>query len=187
MTKTITIEQQLMSRYDFLKKDDFYPEKHSGQMLIKHKACEKIARHEGIKYAEPRFLKVERDHSVLYCAATLGEKMEWTIGEADLNSNCFNKYVHSMSEKRCKDRLILKLIGVYGDIYSTEEDFVDDLERPDRGPLKLASDKQKVLVSKLMNELGYEPMEDEEYDALTMKDASSLIDLYNKEKANKGE
>ena len=185
MAKKLTIEKQLMEKYDFLTDKDFYPEKHSGQMLIKHNACERIASHEGIKYSEPRFLKVERDHSVLYCAATLGDKMEWTIGEADLKSNCFNKYVHSMSEKRCKGRLILKLIGVYGDIYTSEETFVDDFESVTTNT-RLASDKQKKLVANLRNELGHQPLDDTEYDSMTMADASTLITLYNEEKNNKG-
>tara|TARA_R100001443_G_C3349122_1_gene176413 strand:- start:992 stop:1555 length:564 start_codon:yes stop_codon:yes gene_type:complete len=187
MAEKLTIEKQLLERYDFLKEGDFYPEKHSGQMLIKHNACERIASHEGIKYSEPRFLKVDRDHSVLYCAGTLGEKMEWTIGEADLKSNCFNKYVHSMAEKRCKGRLILKLIGVYGDIYTSEETFVDDFERPTRNA-KMASNKQKSLLSKLYDETGEVQMSDEDWENLTMQDASKLIDLLNEQKANqKGE
>ena len=190
MGNKITIVGQLLDKYNFLKKDDFYKEKRSGKDIIKHHACERIARHEGVKYSEPRFLKTERDHSVLYCAATIGEgadmKMEWTVGEADLKSNCFNQYVHSMAEKRCKDRLILKLIGVYGEIYSSEEDFVDNLPKPE-AEIKMATDPQKKLVASLINQTGNKPLEDEEYDSMTMADASKLIDLYNEEKSNKGE
>ena len=175
MTKK-TVVQQLKEKYNFLEDQDFYKEKRSGKWLIKHNACERIAKHEGIKYSEPRFLKVERDHSVLYCAATLNDRMEWTIGEADLKSNCFNQYVHSMSEKRCKGRLILKLIGVYGDIYTSEEDFVDDLERP-KFKEKMATDKQKKLIASLISQIGEEPLEDEDYDNMTMADASKLIEL----------
>ena len=190
MAKKLTIKEQLMKDYTYLTENDFYPEKKSGKDVIKHMGCERIARNEGVKYSEPRFLKIERDHCVLYCAATLGEgadmRMEWTVGEADLKSNCFNQYVHSMAEKRCKDRLVLKLLGVYGEIYSGEEDFVDDLPRPEQ-KVKMATDKQKKLVARLINETGNEPLEDEEYDSMTMADASKLIDLYNEEKANKGE
>jgi len=187
MANKITIVAQLLDKYNFLKKDDFYKEKRSGKDIIKHHACERIARHEKIKYSEPRFLVVQRDHSVLYCAATIGEgedlKMEWTVGEADLKSNCFNQYVHSMAEKRLKDRLILKLIGVYGEIYSSEEDFVDNLPKNQ----KIATGPQKKLVANLRNELGHQPLDDTEYDSMTMSDASILINLYNEEKSNKGE
>lgn len=183
MATKLTIKQQLLKDYNYLTENDFYVESKSGKDVIKHMGCERIARNEGIKYSEPRFLTVQRDHSVLYCAATLNDKMEWTIGEADLKSNCFNKYVHSMAEKRCKDRLILKLIGVYGEIYSDTEDFIDFL--PKNNNVKMASDKQKKLVARLINETGNQPLEDEEYDNMTGVDASKLIDLYNEEKANK--
>ena len=169
----LTVKEQLISEYKYITEDDFYPEKRSNKDIIKHSGCEKIARNVGIKYSEPRFLTVQRDHSVLYCAATLGDRMEWTVGEADLKSNCFNKYVHSMAEKRCKDRLILKLIGVYGDIYSDTEDIIDDINKPNNN---LATDKQKKYVATLLIDTGSEPMADEEYDNLTKKDAGDLIE-----------
>ena len=175
MAKKLTVKEQLLKDYDFITEDDFYPEKRSGKDIIKHSGCERIARNVGIKYAEPRFLTVQRDFSVLYCAATLEDRMEWTIGEADLNSNCFNKYVHSMAEKRCKDRLILKLIGVYGDIYSDTEDFVDDINKPNNEPQK-ASDKQKKYIATLLTETGSEPITDEDYDKLTKQEGGQLIE-----------
>ena len=66
---------------------------------------------------------------------------------------------------------------------SDTEDFVDDT--PKTTNVKMASDKQKKLIARLINETGNQPLEDEDYDNMTGVDASKLIDLYNEEKANK--
>jgi len=55
-----------------------------------------------------------------------GEKSEWSIGEAVVNSNYKVSgkqaaYPYAMAEKRAKDRVILKLIGLHGFAYSEEE------------------------------------------------------------------
>jgi len=56
----------------------------------------------------------------------LGNKSEWTYGEAT-PKNCKNSYPYAMAEKRAKDRIILKLIGCHGEVYSEAEsdEFVD--------------------------------------------------------------
>ena len=60
--------------------------------------------------------------------AKKGDVMIWTIGEAD-SKNCKNLYIGSMSEKRGKDRAILKLINAYEyGIYSDVE--ADDFKKP---------------------------------------------------------
>ena len=43
-----------------------------------------------------------------------------TYGEAS-PKNTKNSYPYAMAEKRAKDRVILKLIGISGDVYSEEE------------------------------------------------------------------
>jgi hypothetical protein len=58
----------------------------------------------------------------------------WTTGEAT-KANCRNPYYAAMCEKRLKDRLTLKLLGVHGigGIYSEDEaDF--DSEGGERAP-----------------------------------------------------
>ena len=59
----------------------------------------------------------------------LGDRQEWSIGEVS-SRNCRNDYPFAMAEKRAKDRVILKLLGVAGDTYSEEEadEFTDSIE-----------------------------------------------------------
>ena len=52
--------------------------------------------------------------------ATMGDRMEWSFGEASPKNNK-NAYPYAMAEKRAKDRVILKLVGLAGHIYSEDE------------------------------------------------------------------
>ena len=56
----------------------------------------------------------------------MGERTEWSIGEALVNANYRVSgrqaaYVYAMAEKRAKDRVILKLVGLHGLLSSEEE------------------------------------------------------------------
>jgi hypothetical protein len=57
---------------------------------------------------------------------------EWSFGEAAPKNNK-NAYPYAMAEKRAKDRVILKLIGLHGIAYSEEE--ADDF-KPSAAQLK---------------------------------------------------
>ena len=79
----------------------------------------------------------------------LGEISEWSIGEASPTNNK-NAYPFAMAEKRAKDRVILKLIGLHGMVYSEIE--ADDF-RPDPtsksgervgGPLNVTELKKRI-------------------------------------------
>ena len=54
------------------------------------------------------------------------QRTEWSIGEATPYNNK-NGYPFAMAEKRAKDRVILKLVGIAGDVYSSEE--ADDFKQ----------------------------------------------------------
>ena len=113
------MRDDLIKTYN-LSKDDFWTHKQSGNLIITHKACEKIARQEKIVFDMPKILSSENNNVAILCSATWGDTTEWSIGEASPKTS-FNIYYYAMAEKRVKDRLILKLIGVYGDIYSEDE------------------------------------------------------------------
>lgn len=103
-----------------------------GTAVISHKALERIAAKAGIKYALPTIIRSERDEAVLLVSGTLGERMEWSIGEALVNVNYRVSgkqagYVWAMAEKRAKDRVILKLVSLHGLAYSEEE--ADEFKR----------------------------------------------------------
>ena len=97
-----------------------------GQAVIYHKALERIAAQAGIAFAPPTLLRAERDEAVVLVTGSLGERTEWSIGEAlvQVNYRISGRqaaYVYAMAEKRAKDRVILKLVGLHG-LLSSEED-----------------------------------------------------------------
>ena len=97
-----------------------------GQAVIYHKALERIAAQAKITFDPPNVLRAERDEAVLLVTGRMNDRAEWSIGEALVNVNYRVSgrqaaYVYAMAEKRAKDRVILKLIGLHGLLYSEEE------------------------------------------------------------------
>ena len=90
--------------------------------IIKHKALEKIATHAGITYSDCTVYapKQGQDHFAVSVIGHMGDRSEWSIGEAS-PKNSKNNYYYAMAEKRAKDRVILKLLGLHAYIYSEEE------------------------------------------------------------------
>lgn len=97
-----------------------------GTAVIYHKTLERIAAFAKIAFDEPKIIRAERDEAVIQVTGRMGERVEWSIGEAlvGVNYRVSGKqaaYVYAMAEKRAKDRVILKLIELSGDVYSEEE------------------------------------------------------------------
>lgn len=94
-----------------------------GKWIAYHAALEEIARNAKITFDPPQVLEA---NGPAKCAAICvtgrinGSAVEWSIGEA-APSNNKNSYPFAMAEKRAKDRVILKLIGLHGMVYSEEE------------------------------------------------------------------
>lgn len=97
---------------------------------IKHAAIERIAAQEGIIFDEPRIIESSSVDKtvVLYGTAEMGDRKEWTFGEA-APANNKNAYPFAMAEKRLKDRLTLKLVAAHGYFYSEED--ADDFRQPE--------------------------------------------------------
>lgn len=93
-----------------------------GTWIMKHKSLEKIAAFKGVKFDLPEYVETsaEKKICILMVQGHLGDKTEWSIGEATAYNNK-NSYPFAMAEKRAKDRVILKLVGLHGDVYSEEE------------------------------------------------------------------
>ncbi len=99
-----------------------------GTWVMYHKYIEKIARMMNIHFREPTI--IEGDYSTgtavilvtgyISNPGTDNTSNIWSIGESH-PSNTTNKYPYAMAEKRAKDRVILKLAGIHGYIYSEEE------------------------------------------------------------------
>ena len=93
-----------------------------GTYVLLHKALEKVAASKGIKFDEPKIINadISAKEVVVLVTGHLGDKSEWSFGEA-APYNSKNSYPFAMAEKRAKDRVILKLVGLHGDVYSEEE------------------------------------------------------------------
>jgi hypothetical protein len=123
---------------DFMEKWDIRSDElwqvHGSTHVIKHKALERAAAKAGIIWDRPAIIEqsAERNIAVICVFGKLGERTEWSIGEASpSNYRVTGKmaaYPYAMAEKRGKDRCILKLLNAHGDIYSDEE--ADDFKRP---------------------------------------------------------
>ncbi len=98
-----------------------------GTPVALHKALEQVAAHQGITFDPPVMIEAnaEKKTVVMQVSGRLGDKVEWSVGEATPYNNK-NSYPYAMAEKRAKDRVILKLIGVAGFVYS--EDEADDFK-----------------------------------------------------------
>ncbi len=117
--------------------------KQSGKWIVAHWALERLSAFKGITYDEPKFLVTERDAAAVVVTGRLGDKSEWSVGEAVVGLNYTVKdkqpgYPYAMAEKRAKDRVILKLIGLHGHAYSEEEadDFKESRNNPPRNKVE---------------------------------------------------
>lgn len=100
-------------------------------LIIKHKALEKISAHLGMWFDPPTILESDTDKKIVslvvkgYIDDGKGKNTAWSIGEVSPdNYKTYAKqstYPYAMAEKRAVDRVILKLLGVHGDMYSEEE------------------------------------------------------------------
>ncbi len=90
--------------------------------IVKHKALEKIAAIKDIRYTDCKVELADAANQMFAVSVVghLGDRSEWSIGEAS-SSNTRQSYPFAMAEKRAKDRVILKLIGLHADVYSEEE------------------------------------------------------------------
>lgn len=93
-----------------------------GTWVMYHRSLEQVAADQKIKFDQPLILEANgATKSVAICVTGhFKDRAEWSIGEAAPGNNK-NAYPYAMAEKRAKDRVILKLIGLHGLVYSEEE------------------------------------------------------------------
>lgn len=94
----------------------------SDSYIVTHKALEIVAATAGILFDPPEIVQASAEAKICIIIATgrLGDRVEWSFGEATPQNNRMN-YPYAMAEKRAKDRVILKLIGIHGYIYTDAE------------------------------------------------------------------
>lgn len=129
-----------------------------GTWVAYHKALERIAAKAKIVFDVPEIIVADANSkiAVIYVTGKMGDRSEWSFGEAAPYNNK-NGYPFAMAEKRAKDRVTLKLIGLHGEVYSEEES--DDF-KPGAGPppkssmsLKRADDNGKDAWDRLITDL----------------------------------
>jgi hypothetical protein len=93
-----------------------------GTWVAYHAAVERMAAKANILFGEPKMIVNDyQAKTVVVCvSAVMGEKHEWSFGEVSPANNK-NSYPYAMAEKRAKDRVALKLLGMAGLVYSEEE------------------------------------------------------------------
>jgi hypothetical protein len=119
-------------KYD-LEPTDFWelPQK-KGTWVAKHSALEIVAVKADIRFSAPQIIEANTSEgiAVLSVTGSMYERVsdkesrqlreEWATGEASPKNNK-NAYPWAMAEKRAKDRVILKLVGIHGLVYSEDE------------------------------------------------------------------
>lgn len=138
-----------------------------GTWVVYHKVLEQIAAKAGVTYDQPAFVEADGQNKIatIWVQGHLNDKTEWSMGEAAPGNNK-NAYPWAMAEKRAKDRVILKLIGLHGFVYSEEE--ADDFKasRPEDKPpqsgafTKTAAQKQMGELSGMIHDDDATPDED---------------------------
>ena len=93
-----------------------------GTWVIYHRAIERIAAKANISFDMPEIVEAKSADRIVAIVARgfMGDRSEWSFGEAAPGNNK-NAYPYAMAEKRAKDRVVLKLVGLHGLAYSEEE------------------------------------------------------------------
>lgn len=110
-----------------LSTDDFWQIKQNKQWVCKHAALEVVAVKAGIEWLPPQIIEADAPNLVTSMIVTgkMGDRCEWATGETNkTNYSVQGKqpaYPWAMTEKRAKDRVVLKLVGIHGLVYSEDE------------------------------------------------------------------
>lgn len=121
--------ETIRKTYD-LRADDFWKLPQGRDVwLVKHTAIEVIAVKAGITFDMPEIVQANAAEKIAVIVARgfMGDRSEWSFGEAAVYNNK-NTYPFAMAEKRAKDRVVLKLVGLHGLAYSEDES--DDFKDP---------------------------------------------------------
>lgn len=118
--------EAVRQKYD-LSHDDFWQIKQNGQWVCKHAALEIVAAKASVEWLPPVIIEKDAPNLVTSMIVTgkMGDRVEWATGETNAtNYKVVGKqpaYPWAMSEKRAKDRVVLKLVGIHGLVYSEDE------------------------------------------------------------------
>ena len=124
---------EIFKKYDMSAEDSMWD--CHGSWVAYHKAIEEIGAKAGVSFSKPDILEHNSEKGIvsLVCYGEMNGRQEWSVGECSPKNNK-NAYPYAMAEKRAKDRVILKLVGLHGFVYSEEES--DDFKPKSSAQLK---------------------------------------------------
>jgi hypothetical protein len=112
--------KDILGKFDLDPKDALWD--CHGTWVMYHRYVEIVGAKVGVTLDEPKVMyhAPDKGQLVIYVRGVQGERVEWSFGEVSPANNK-NSYPWAMAEKRAKDRVILKLAGLAGHVYSEEE------------------------------------------------------------------
>ena len=158
-----------------------------GTWVAYHAAIERMAAKAGVVFNTPEMIvnDYEKKTVVVCVAARMGEATEWSFGEVSPANNK-NSYPYAMAEKRAKDRVALKLLGMAGLVYSEEE--ADDFKA--EKPVEPQQEPVVKSSAQLKRERSWETIVDEleldMVDVRTLVQFETLKQTYREKVAKEG-
>ena len=125
-----------------------------GAWVIFHRYLEQIAVKAGVHFDMPEIHQKDGTSVAILVRGHMGDEamdwhMEWTFGEASPSNNK-NAYPWAMAEKRAKDRLVLKLLGLHGHVYSEEE---ADEFKDSKPKIEVAADPERNQTNETFSDI----------------------------------
>ncbi|GEM_PF-6036433 len=113
--------EAVRAKYD-LAASDFWQIPQNKQWVCKHAALEIVATKANVEWSAPQIVQADTANgiAVMIVSGKMADRVEWATGEASPKNNK-NSYPWAMAEKRAKDRVVLKLVGIHGLVYSEDE------------------------------------------------------------------
>lgn len=114
--------REILERYSIDPRDKSKLWDCHGTLVLYHRAYEIIAAQEGIIFDPPTIIESNGADKIVALLVTgrMKERAEWSIGEA-APGNSKNAYPYAIAEKRAKDRVVAKLVGLAEHVYSEDE------------------------------------------------------------------
>tara|TARA_R100000664_G_C2757586_1_gene145942 strand:+ start:1497 stop:2099 length:603 start_codon:yes stop_codon:yes gene_type:complete len=160
--------KEILEEYELDPKEALWP--CHKNYIIRHKAVEELAQKANITTELVQVVRSDVNNVALHVIGKKGDVVEWSIGEAS-PQNCQNNYYFAMAEKRAKDRVILKLIGLAGHVYA-DPDIADAENTNEEGERDVFNTSKEYQASRQLIE--------------KFEEAKNIIDLDNARERNMG-
>lgn len=169
-----------------LEASDFWQIKQNGQWVCKHAALEIVAVKAKIRFDPPTIIEADAPGLVtsMVVVGHMGDRTEWATGETNPSNYSVRgkqpSYPWAMSEKRAKDRVILKLVGIHGLVYS-EDEIADEEprttdQRSEVGRMEVA--RQEGRVSYAAMKRGLEDIEKDLLDCHSISEVNKCAKVW---------